>query len=167
MKLLNHIESELNYDAYFIQTKKQDSNVVYLEDEEQRIWEIRRNDVLPIRNIDSLSSLKSLDSPISLSSGNLRFSTQGTKNRSAYHNFSKLHLGLDQELKKSNEAKETESDIVDYNYCTTFKGEDSAKGGKVIDYQSIHGHEDMYNENLSFNISSQESSPEFNCFELY
>lgn len=172
MKLFEHLESELSYDQYFNHTKKQSPNIIYLEDESQRIWEIKLNEEIEPRNLDSLSSLKSLDSPMSICSDNLRLSTQGGKNKTAVHDFAKLSIDVWQKKAKGS-RKDTDSEIIDYNYQVTLNDdqnsfrEGNASGWlHVITYQSIKDDEDEVKREMSFEQSEQEV-PEINCFDLY
>ena len=166
MKLFDHLESQLNYAGYFDQTKKDDTNVVYLEDEAKRVWEIRKNKDMKPRDLDSLSSLKSLDSPISISSENLKFDTQDFKNNIGSHCLAKL--SIDTEEDDLEEIKGTDPKIIDYNYQVTLKGDSSSfKESYIIDYQSIRGEDDERQETISFEAPALEELPEINCFDLY
>lgn len=166
MKLFDHLESQLNYAGYFDQTKKDGSNVVYLEDDNSRVWEIRRNLEVKPRDLDSLSSLRSLDSPISISSENLKFETQDFKNNIGSHCLAKL--SIDTESDAAEEIRGTEPDVIDYNYQVTLKGDlSSFRENYVIDYQSMKGEEDERQEAVSFEAPDLEELPEINCFDLY
>lgn len=87
MKLFDHIDSELAYTS---------KSTIYLEDSAQRIWEISKNDIIKIRNLASISSLKSVDSPMSICSDNPRLSAEG-KNNTTIHDMKKLSADSDED----------------------------------------------------------------------
>ena len=168
MKMFDHIESELNYNQYFNNTKnKQSNNIVLLQDEEQRIWEIKRKDNCATRNFASLSSLKSLDSPVSISSDNLRFSMSVGKNKTAVHNFVKLSFDRDQDNLIN--QKETESDVVDGGYQVTLKWDfNNDHDWHIIDYQVVDvDEEEKINMRNQPSLESSTKLMEINYFDLY
>lgn len=87
MKLFDQIESELAYSS---------KKTIYLEDNIQRIWEISKNDIIKIRNLASISSLKSVDSPMSICSDNSRLSAEG-KNKTTVHDMKKLSVDSEED----------------------------------------------------------------------
>lgn len=161
MKLFDHIDDELTYNCYFENTKKGVASVLYFEDDQQRVWEVKKADDLKPRNLDSLSSLKSLDSPMSLASEDLRFSTQGAKNKTAVLDFAKLNVGFGKECKIE---LTLDSDCLESH---NLDSENLTFPHEIIDYQSIQGNEEELAETISFNRSSNSESPDVNCFELY
>jgi hypothetical protein len=92
IKLFDQIESELLYSSNL----KIPKHTVYLEDSAQRIWEITKNDDIKITYSNTFSTLKSIDSPMSMCSDNLRLSTEG-KNKTAVHDLKKLSIDSDED----------------------------------------------------------------------
>lgn len=135
MKLFDHIDSELNCD---FQEMQLDRDVVYLQDENQRIWEIRLNNEIDTRNLDSISSLKSLDSPISAK--NMRLST----------------LGEGEEEKRQSTVNSKPS-----------PKNESGLLNEIIDYQSMHSDSEERYQGMSFDRPSPPDNIEVNLFDLY
>lgn len=164
MKMFDHIESELSYNQYFNNTKKQTNNFVLIQDEELRIWQIARKDIWTTRNLSSLSSLKSLDSPVSISSENLRFSTNASKNKTALHNIIKLSIDKDHE-----NSNKSDSDLADGGYQVTLKWDmNTDRDYQVIDYQVMDASEvEINNQRSNIGIDNPTDQMEINYFDLY
>lgn len=99
MKMFNHIERELLYNWNYEEEK-----VIYLEDEEDRIWEIKKNDIISPRSLKALSSLKTLDSPLSIDNDDFLLN-QNLKNKTSIVDFSKLKIEISPEESKLGIAK--------------------------------------------------------------
>lgn len=95
MKLFDHLDSEISYEKYFALLKTSKSNTIYLEDENKRVWQIKREYNIPPRNLDSLSSVKSLDSPVSLSSEKLQLNTKVVKAERPKKKISTLEIDIE------------------------------------------------------------------------
>ncbi|CAI2368888.1 unnamed protein product [Moneuplotes crassus] len=137
MKMFEHIERELLYNC-----KDQKEKFIYLEDEEARIWEIRKNEVISPRSLKDLHSLKTLDSPLSIENERFEFSPS-LKNKTTVHDFSKLRIDISPE---NNNLEDVEAHSEDKSL--------------EIDYESI--------KSCSINSKCSPSNQvEINLFELY
>lgn len=166
MKMFDHIESQILYSS-FNSNHKQDK-VIYLEDEEDRIWEIRKNESISPRSLNFLSSLKSLDSPLSVENYNFRLSPS-SKNKTIVQDFEKISIEIG--TNKTENAEEglnkSESEQVNSNQLALKDDLNSLKEkSEVIDYESM---EEIDDELISFEMGKSEKEQEFemNCLDLY
>ncbi|CAI2368969.1 unnamed protein product [Moneuplotes crassus] len=104
MKLFDQVDNQILYDCD-LQTNK----LVYIQDAQDRIWEIKRSHVISPRPLTCLSSLKTVESPLSVEKEEFGFDPN-MKNKTFIHDFSKLRIEISQE--EGNDGKA----LIIYHY---------------------------------------------------
>ena len=94
MKMFDHIDSEIIFSKFNNENKE-----IYLEDEDERIWLIKKVETISPRSLKSLPSLKSVDSPMSIENGDFKLSPN-SKNKTAIHDFKKFSIDINNEEDK-------------------------------------------------------------------